>query len=90
MLILFMHLLTDVVSICRDGVSEGQFYQVLLYELDAIRRVSYIHCWDVKTLDAYSDPFFLSFFFLELNNQSCFVLLIMSFCDCNHSRLVPR
>lgn len=24
----------------RDGVSEGQFYQVLLYELDAIRRVS--------------------------------------------------
>ena len=25
---------------CRDGVSEGQFYQVLLYELDAIRKVS--------------------------------------------------
>lgn len=24
----------------RDGVSEGQFYQVLLYELDAIRKVS--------------------------------------------------
>lgn len=24
---------------CRDGVSEGQFYQVLLYELDAIRKV---------------------------------------------------
>ena len=24
----------------RDGVSEGQFYQVLLYELSAIRRVS--------------------------------------------------
>ena len=24
----------------RDGVSEGQFYQVLLYELNAIRRVS--------------------------------------------------
>jgi len=23
----------------RDGVSEGQFYQVLLYELDAIRKV---------------------------------------------------
>ncbi len=22
----------------RDGVSEGQFYQVLLYELDAIRK----------------------------------------------------
>ena len=25
----------------RDGVSEGQFYQVLLYELDAIRKVGY-------------------------------------------------
>jgi len=25
--------------IYRDGVSEGQFYQVLLYELDAIRKV---------------------------------------------------
>ncbi len=24
--------------LCRDGVSEGQFYQVLLYELDAIRK----------------------------------------------------
>lgn len=24
----------------RDGVSDGQFYQVLLYELDAIRKVS--------------------------------------------------
>lgn len=24
----------------RDGVSEGQFYQVLLYELNAIRKVS--------------------------------------------------
>lgn len=28
-----------LLSICRDGVSEGQFYQVLLYELDAIRKV---------------------------------------------------
>lgn len=28
------------VDYCRDGVSEGQFYQVLLYELDAIRKVS--------------------------------------------------
>lgn len=27
-------------SICRDGVSEGQFSQVLLYEMDAIRKVS--------------------------------------------------
>jgi hypothetical protein len=26
------------VCFCRDGVSEGQFYQVLLYELDAIRK----------------------------------------------------
>jgi hypothetical protein len=26
----------------RDGVSEGQFYQVLLYELDAIRKVGCI------------------------------------------------
>lgn len=25
--------------VTRDGVSEGQFYQVLLYELDAIRKV---------------------------------------------------
>ena len=28
-----------MVYLCRDGVSEGQFYQVLLYELDAIRKV---------------------------------------------------
>lgn len=27
---------------CRDGVSEGQFYQVLLYELDAIRKVEFV------------------------------------------------
>lgn len=26
---------------CRDGVSEGQFYQVLLHEVDAIRKVSH-------------------------------------------------
>lgn len=26
----------------RDGVSEGQFYQVLLYELDAIRKVGVV------------------------------------------------
>lgn len=28
-----------VFSPLRDGVSEGQFYQVLLFELDAIRKV---------------------------------------------------
>lgn len=31
----------------RDGVSEGQFYQVLLYELDAIRKVR------IETLQCY-------------------------------------
>jgi hypothetical protein len=38
----------QIITICiliffltfRDGVSEGQFYQVLLYELDAIRKVN--------------------------------------------------
>ncbi|KAG1334031.1 hypothetical protein COCNU_03G001500 [Cocos nucifera] len=29
----------------RDGVSEGQFYQVLLYELDAIRKVTKIFAY---------------------------------------------
>lgn len=29
-------------NLFRDGVSEGQFYQVLLYELDAIRKVRII------------------------------------------------
>jgi hypothetical protein len=37
----FSILLSEKMSIiCRDGVSEGQFYQVLLYELDAIRKVN--------------------------------------------------
>ena len=31
----------SLVCSCRDGVSEGQFYQVLLYELDAIRKVGH-------------------------------------------------
>jgi hypothetical protein len=31
--------LKNVVTFHRDGVSEGQFYQVLLHELDAIRKV---------------------------------------------------
>ena len=29
----------DISCICRDGVSEGQFNQVLLEEMDAIRKV---------------------------------------------------
>lgn len=29
-------------KLSRDGVSEGQFYQVLLYELDAIRKVCFV------------------------------------------------
>ena len=40
---------------CRDGVSEGQFNQVLLYEMDAIRKVmvlykSFIFCMFVATV----------------------------------------
>jgi hypothetical protein len=38
----FFLLSNEVYIICRDGVSEGQFYQVLLYELDAIRKVGII------------------------------------------------
>lgn len=35
-----IHLFDDIgYSIDRDGVSEGQFSQVLLYEMDAIRKV---------------------------------------------------
>jgi len=37
-----------MVTFGRDGVSEGQFYQVLLHELDAIRKVAFL-----------SFPFFL-------------------------------
>jgi hypothetical protein len=40
-------------NICRDGVSEGQFYQVLLYELDAIRKVGeedFVLCFFQKML----------------------------------------
>lgn len=36
--LLFLHLIFGC-CVYRDGVSEGQFYQVLLYELDAIRKV---------------------------------------------------
>lgn len=35
----------------RDGVSEGQFYQVLLYELDAIRKVIFILCFIFYFID---------------------------------------
>lgn len=40
----------------RDGVSEGQFYQVLLYELDAIRKVLHLDITVVISLSniAYS------------------------------------
>jgi hypothetical protein len=31
--------MNEELIIFRDGVSDGQFYQVLLYELDAIRKV---------------------------------------------------
>jgi len=37
-----MHMLNLFDFSFRDGVSEGQFYQVLLYELDAIRKVGCI------------------------------------------------
>lgn len=40
-----MHMLNLLNFSFRDGVSEGQFYQVLLYELDAIRKVGYILCF---------------------------------------------
>lgn len=32
--------ITWLTSVNRDGVSDCQFYQVLLYELDAIRKVN--------------------------------------------------
>jgi hypothetical protein len=38
--------LNDIIF--RDGVSEGQFSQVLLYEMDAIRKVCFLclsHFW---------------------------------------------
>lgn len=38
----FMDFTIMKINLCRDGVSEGQFYQVLLYELDAIRKVRII------------------------------------------------
>lgn len=40
-LVLFFHIFN--ISHFRDGVSEGQFYQVLFYELDAIRKVILIY-----------------------------------------------
>lgn len=44
-------LLNVFFSLHRDGVSEGQFYQVLLYELDAIRKVIFILCFIFYVID---------------------------------------
>ena len=46
-----------VYIICRDGVSEGQFYQVLLYELDAIRKVKLL-LQDYKHFSLLTPPIF--------------------------------
>ncbi|RRT53514.1 hypothetical protein B296_00036028 [Ensete ventricosum] len=40
-------LLVSNCHLCRDGVSEGQFYQVLLHELDAIRKLLSGNCVNV-------------------------------------------
>lgn len=42
----------------RDGVSEGQFYQVLLYELDAIRKVG-ISLFPLSRIGLYNWGFIL-------------------------------
>jgi hypothetical protein len=44
----------------RDGVSEGQFYQVLLYELDAIRKVNVVNL------------FLLSYILYSFHNKNMF------------------
>lgn len=52
--IIFIYCLSDVypkILFCRDGVSEGQFYQVLLHELDAIRKVRGYACVDMHLQD---------------------------------------
>lgn len=38
----------------RDGVSEGQFYQVLLYELDAIRKVVISSSFSLSRIGLYN------------------------------------
>ncbi|WOL18919.1 protein argonaute 1B [Canna indica] len=52
----------------RDGVSEGQFYQVLLYELDAIRKV---RCLILSLLLAIILFIIISNFFLIILCQAC-------------------
>ena len=49
----------------RDGVSEGQFYQVLLYELDAIRKVKI----DILL------SFFIIFYYIEQIQKNYVVLI---------------
>ena len=42
-----------MVTFGRDGVSEGQFYQVLLHELDAIRKVAFLSFpffWEIREI----------------------------------------
>lgn len=49
-LLRFFSYLMVYLWLCRDGVSEGQFYQVLLYELDAIRKVNLLFLNSVSQL----------------------------------------
>ena len=60
---------THFVSLtCRDGVSEGQFSQVLLYEVDAIRKVFFCLCYP-----------FLYVFTFEVSCPFYVILLIFVF-----------
>lgn len=49
---------------CRDGVSEGQFYQVLLFELDAIRKVG------ANPVNASSSGFYCTIYDFNLTESS--------------------
>lgn len=77
-----MDILSDFkLNISRDGVSEGQFYQVLLFELDAIRKV----------LTILSFPF-SAFVLLPAENLKCHIKSIMHICPLLNEvlcRLVP-
>jgi len=50
--------------VCRDGVSEGQFYQVLLFELDAIRKVR------ANPVNASSSGFYFTIYDFNLTKSS--------------------